>query len=127
MRKWMRAGAALGLALLALPGCSGNAGNTAGGTGGVGSVGGKAAGESGTVGNTADDAKITKAVQDKIDADATLKAAGIKAESKGAQVELTGTVKTIADKDKAESLTNEAIKPFSSVNAGVLNNIVIAE
>lgn len=116
-REWAALAAIL---WVVLPGCSGgkDAGNSASsGTGNA--VGG--------TGNTSSDDQITKAVQDKLDADPTLKTAGIKAKATGGQVSLTGTVKAVADKDKAEADANEAIKPFSSVNAGVVDNITIAD
>jgi osmotically-inducible protein OsmY len=115
MRRWMVAGAALALILLLLPGCSG------------GKTGGGGRENTGNAGNVSEDSQITRAVQEKLDADPTLKAAGIKARATGGQVELTGTVKTIPDKDKAEAATREAIQGFKSVNAGIVNNIEIAE
>jgi hypothetical protein len=121
MRTWRLAGAALALTLL-LPGCSG------GKPGETGTPAASGGGEgAGATGNVSQDAQITKAVQEKLEADAALKAAGIKVQTVGAQVELTGTVKTIADKDKAEAAAREAIKPFSNLNAGVVNNILIEE
>lgn len=117
MRSGLRIVTVVTLGLLLLPGCSGNSSNT-------NNSGGAPAG---AVGNVSDDARITQAAQAKIDSDPALKAAGVKAQAKGAQVELTGTVKSVADKDKAEALAREAIQPFSKVNAGVVNNIEIAE
>lgn len=121
-----------GLALLmfavgSLSGCSGGKpsepatpnGATASGGGGTSAAGG--------VGNTSEDAKITSEAQAKIDADATLKAAGVQAKATGAQVELTGTVQSVAEHDKAETAVWEALKPYAKLNAGVVNNIMIAE
>ena len=121
MKKWVGFGTALALLLMTLFGC--NVGDMDGGK--AGSTSGTT--KSGETGNTSDDASITRAVQAKLDADVALKAAGIQAKATGGQVELTGTVKAIADKEKAETIAQEAIKPYSSVNAGVVNKIQIAE
>ena len=118
MTKSIRRLTGIVLACLVLPGCTGGSGRGGGGS---------TAGAAGGTGNTSSDEKITKAVQDKIDADPALKAAGIKAKSTGAQVELTGAVKAVGDKDKAEAAANEAIKPYSSVNAGVVDSITITD
>ena len=107
---------AAALAAVLLSGCSGGKSGE-----------GAAAGGAGSVGKTSDDAQITQAVQAKLDADPALKAAGIQAKATGGQVQLTGTVKKTEDKDKAENLAWEAIKPFSGVNAGVVDNIQVAE
>ena len=77
------------------------------------------------IADSSKDADLTKAAQEKLDADPTLKAAGVKAEAKNAQVELTGTVQSVADKDKAEAAAIEAIKPFAAQNAGVVNNLLV--
>ncbi|HZP80244.1 MAG TPA: BON domain-containing protein [Chthonomonadaceae bacterium] len=122
MRTWRLAGAALALTLLLLPGCSG------GKPGETGIPAASGGGEgAGATGNASQDDQITRAVQEKLNADAALKAAGIQAKAVGAQVELTGTVKTLADKEKAEAAAREAIKPFSHLNAGVVDNIQIEE
>src|SRR5690349_11307698 len=114
MRKWLQAGVVCALALLLLPGCSGNGGNDTSKSG-EGSVGT----------NMSEDDKIKKAVQDKLNADPDLKE--VKFEVKGGQVELTGNVKSIAAHDKVEADVKEAIKSFSSVSAGVLNNTTVEE
>ena len=119
MRREMWKVTLLLLALLVLSGCDNK--------GGAGNASGTTTEGSGTLENASKDTEVAKAVQDKLDAEAALKTAGIKATAKNAQVELTGTVKSIADKDKAEQIAAEAIKPYSGVNAGVVNNIVIAE
>jgi PBP1b-binding outer membrane lipoprotein LpoB len=110
--------ALLTLLVLLIPGCSDSKTDAGSGSSSAGA---------GTVGNTSADDNITKAAQEKIDADAALKAAGIKAVAKGGQVDLTGTVKALPDKDRAEALVRDAIKPYSNVNAGVTNNITIAD
>ncbi len=124
MTKWIRFAAGVLIGAVLLPGCTGGAGGNGGNGGGTTSASGAAAGGTG---NVSSDEKITRAVQDKLDADPALKATGIKAKSTGAQVELTGAVKTIADKDKAEAAANEAIKAFSSVNAGIVDSITITD
>lgn len=121
MRTEMQIGVALTLALLLLPGCKGTNSDDSAAQSHTTNK------NSGAVGNVSKDQDMAKAVQAKIDADPGLKAAGVQAKVKGAQVELTGTVKRIDDKDKAETIAKDAVKPYSSINAGVLNNITIAE
>ncbi len=117
MRKWMPIGVILASTLLFLPGCSGG---KPGGSAGAGV-------ETGATGNESQDGTISKAVKDKLAADPSLKSENIEVNVNGGQVQLTGTVQSIAEKDKVESAVREAIQPFSSVNAGIDNQIQVAE
>lgn len=111
---------ALILTLALLPGCSGG---KDGGGGNAPNIGGA----EGEKRDSAQDTRITEAVQTKLDADTELKAAGIKAKVAVGQVELTGTVSNPELKERAENLTFDALQGFQDSAAGVLNTIVVKE
>ncbi|HLI47813.1 MAG TPA: BON domain-containing protein [Chthonomonas sp.] len=103
----------VGLAVL-LSGCSSSTPS-----GGVGS-------SQGTLNNVSKDSQIEADAKAALAADPALKDEKISVSVKDAQVILDGTVKSIAAHDEAEKDVDQVIQKYSSVNAGVINNLLVA-
>jgi major membrane immunogen (membrane-anchored lipoprotein) len=87
---------------------------------------GGAASSQGTLNNTSKDAQIEADAKAALAADPALKDEKISVSVKDAQVILDGTVKSIAAHDEAEKDVDQVIQKYSSVNAGVINNLLVA-
>lgn len=100
---------------LALTGCS---------SGGAASSGGQ---PTSSLTNTSKDTQINTEVQQALSSDPALKGDKITVTTKDAQVILEGTVKSVQERDAAEKDVDAVIQKYSSVNAGVINNLLVGE
>ncbi len=75
---------------------------------------------------TASTATTGQAVQEKLKADKDLAGADIKAQEQSGTIVLDGTVKSVAQKDKAEADVI-ALQKEKKLQTGVLNNLTISE
>ncbi|CCW36585.1 predicted periplasmic or secreted lipoprotein [Chthonomonas calidirosea] len=80
----------------------------------------------GTLNNASKDAQIEADVKAALAADPALKGEKITVSVKDAQVSLDGTVKSIAAHDEAEKDVDQVVQKYASVNAGVINNLLVA-
>ncbi len=121
------------IAAAALLFCTGIAGlSGCNGSGGSGGATGTASTSSGTptgggVGNNSADTSINTDAMAAVAADASLKGQTIKLTTSGAQVSMDGTVSTLADKNAAEKDVVGALSKYASVNAGVIDNLMVKQ